>query len=131
MISNRGPQFVMELTKELNRMLGLETRLLTVFHPYTDGQTEQMNQELEQYLRFFTDYKQRDWPEWLAIAEFAVNNKVYLATKVSPFIANYCRELRIGANIRRKGGKDDRVCREDEKISRESQGSIEKSTRML
>ena len=90
-----------------------------------------MNQELEQYLRFFTDYKQRDWPEWLAIAEFAVNNKVYLATKVLPFMANYGRELRMEANIRRKGGKDDRVCREDEKISRESQGSIEKSTRML
>ena len=131
MISNRGLQFVMELTKELNRILGLETRLLTVFHPQTDGQTEQINQELEQYLRFFTEYKQRDWSERLAITEFAVNNKVYLATKVSPFIANYYRELRIGANIRRKGGKDDRVCREDEKISRESQGGIEKSTRML
>ena len=40
--------------------------------------------------------------EWLATAEFAVNNKVYSATKVSPFIANYSRELRIGADIRRK-----------------------------
>jgi len=36
-----------ELTKELNRMLGIETRLLTVFHLQIDGQTEQMNQELE------------------------------------------------------------------------------------
>jgi len=37
------------------------------------------------------------------IAKFAVNNKIYLATKVSPFIANYGRELKIGADIRRKG----------------------------
>ena len=131
MISNREPQFVMELTKELNKMLGLETRLLIVFHSYTDGQTEQMNQELEQYLRFFTEYKQRDWPQWLAIVEFAVNNKVYLATKVSSFMANYGRELRMGANIRKKDRKDDRVCTENDKISRESQGGIEKSTRML
>ena len=36
------------------------------------------------------------------IAEFVVNNKVHLATKVSSFIANYGRELRIGADIRRK-----------------------------
>ena len=36
-------------------------------------------------------------------AKFAVNNKVHLATKVSPFIANYGRELRMGANIRKKG----------------------------
>ena len=46
-VSNRGPQFAAELMKELNRMLGIETRLLTVFHLQTDGQTEQMNQELE------------------------------------------------------------------------------------
>jgi len=39
-ISNIGSQFVAELTKELNRMLGIETRLSTVFHPQTDGQTE-------------------------------------------------------------------------------------------
>jgi len=62
-ISDRGPQFVAELTKELNEMLGIETRLSTVFHSQTDGQTEGMNQELEQYLRFFTEHKQRDWPE--------------------------------------------------------------------
>jgi len=35
-------------------------------------------------------------------AEFAVNNKVYMAKKVSPFMANYIRELRIGADIRKK-----------------------------
>jgi len=39
----------------------------------------------------------------LAIAEFAVNNKVHSATKVSPFMANYGRELQMGADIRRKG----------------------------
>jgi len=39
----------------------------------------------------------------LALAEFAVNNKIYSATKVSPFMANYRRELRMKTNIRRKG----------------------------
>jgi len=64
---------------------------------------EQMNQELEQYLRFFVDHRQKDWLEWLALAEFAVNNKVHIATKVSPFMANYERELRMGGNIRKRG----------------------------
>jgi len=62
-----------------------------------------MNQELEQYLRFFTEYRQRDWSEWLTTAEFAVNNKVHIATKVLPFIANYRRELKMGVDIRRRG----------------------------
>ena len=39
-VSDRGPQFVVELTRELNRMLGIETRLSTVFHPQMDGQME-------------------------------------------------------------------------------------------
>jgi len=62
-----------------------------------------MNQELEQYLRFFVDHRQKDWPEWLALAEFAVNNKVHTTTKVSSFMANYGRELRMGGDIRKKG----------------------------
>jgi len=62
-----------------------------------------MNQELEQYLRFFVDHRQKDWPEWLVSVEFAVNNKVHTAMKVSPFMANYGRELRMGGNISKRG----------------------------
>jgi len=62
-VSDRGLQFAVEMTKELNQILGIETKLLTSFHPQTDGQTEQMNQELEQYFRFFVDHRQKDWPE--------------------------------------------------------------------
>ena len=76
-VSDRGPQFVAEWTKELNRMLGIETRLSTAFHPQTNGQTEQMNQELEQYLQFFVDHRQKDWQEWLASAEFTRQLKFY------------------------------------------------------
>jgi len=36
------------------------------------------------------------------MAEFAVNNKTYSATKVSLFMANYGRELRMKADIRKK-----------------------------
>ena len=101
-VSDRGPQFAAELTKELNKMLGIQTKLSTAFHPQTDGQTERMNQELEQYLRFFIEHRQKDWPEWLAAAEFVINNKAHTATKVSPFMANYGKEMRMGGDIRKK-----------------------------
>jgi len=42
-ISDRGPQFMAGIMKELNRMLGIETKLSTTFHPQTDGQMERMN----------------------------------------------------------------------------------------
>ena len=49
------------------------------------------------------EHRQKDWPEWLAVAEFAINNKVHTAIKVSSFMANYGREMRMGEDIRRKG----------------------------
>jgi len=101
-VSDRRLQFAVEMTRELNSMLEIKMKLSTVFHSQTDGQTERMNQELEQYLRFFIDHRQKNWPKWLALAEFAINNKIHLTTKVSPFMANYGRELGIGINLRRK-----------------------------
>ena len=91
------------MINELNSMLGIEIKLLTAFYPQTDGQMKRMNQELEQYLRFFIDYRQKDWPEWLVSIEYAINNKTYLTTKVSPFMINYSRELGIEIDLRRKG----------------------------
>ena len=102
-ISDREPQFIIEITKELNSMLEIQTRLSMAFHPQIDEQTEHMNQELEQYLWFFVDYKQKNWSKQLASAKFMVNRKVHSATKVFPFIANYGWKLRMGADIRKKG----------------------------
>jgi len=42
-VSDRRLQFVMEITKELNSMLGIKTKLSTAFHSQTNGQTERMN----------------------------------------------------------------------------------------
>ena len=102
-VLDRRLQFVAEITRELNKMLGIEIKLSTSFHLQIDGQIERINQELEQYLRFFIDYRQKNQPEQLASAEFAINNKTHLTTKVSLFMANYRRELRMEIDIRRKG----------------------------
>ena len=102
MILDKGLQFVAGLTRELNKMLGIETKLSTAYHPQTDKQTERTNQVLEQYLRMYINHRQSNWSEWLATAEFAFNNKVHITMKESPFKVNYGRELRMGFNIRKK-----------------------------
>ncbi len=48
----------------------------------------------------YVDYRQSNWSEWLATAEFTFNNKVYTAIKSSPFKVGYRRELRMGFDIR-------------------------------
>ena len=88
--------------RELNRMLGIESKMSTAFHSQTDSQTERVNQELEQYLRMFIDHRQEQWPDWLGTVEFAYNNKVHSSTKTSPFKANYGQDPRMGFEVRKK-----------------------------
>jgi len=102
-ISDRGVQFAAGMIRELNNLLGIQTELSTAYHPQTDGQTERINQELEQYLRVFIDHRQEQWPDWLGTVEFVYNNKIHTATKISPFKANYGQDPRIGFEGRRKG----------------------------
>jgi len=61
-VSDRGPQFTAGIMWELNRMLGIKSKLSTAFYPQTNRQTERVNQELEQYLRMFIDHRQEQWP---------------------------------------------------------------------
>ena len=57
-ISDRRPQFLVGLMRELNKMLGIKSKMSTAFHPQIDEQTERVNQELEQYLRIFINHRQ-------------------------------------------------------------------------
>ena len=91
------------MMKELNNLLEIQTKLSTAYHPQTDRQTERINQELEQYLRVFIDHRQEQWPDSLGMAEFVYNNKIHMATKISPFKANYGQDPRMGFEERRKG----------------------------
>ena len=90
------------MMKELNNLLEIQTKLSTAYHPQTDRQTERINQELEQYLRVFIDHRQEQWPDLLGMAEFVYNNKIHMATKISPFKANYGQDPRMGFEGRRK-----------------------------
>ena len=74
------------------------------------------------------DHRQKDWPEWLVLAEF-MNNKVYMATKVLSFMANYSRELRMGSDIRKKG-KVEKVTKFVErmrKVQKEARAALKKA----
>jgi len=92
-----------EIIKELNEMLEIETKLSIAYHPQMDEQTKKVNQELEQYLCIFIDHRQKQWSEWLETAEFVYNNKIHSATKVSPFRVNCEQDPRMGFEGRQRG----------------------------
>ena len=72
-ISDRGPQFAVKITQELWKKLNVKSSLSTTYHPQTDGESERVNQEIEQYLRVFCNYQQDNWVDLLPFAEFAHN----------------------------------------------------------
>src|SRR5690606_21086887 len=76
-------------------MIGVKSAMSTAYHPETDSQTERVNQTLEQYLRHYCSWKQDNWEDLLALAEFAYNSGVSEATGMSPFYANYGLEPRL------------------------------------
>ena len=84
-ISDQGPQFVAQVTQELWRKLGIKQKLLTAFHLQTDGESEQVNQEIEQYLHICGNFQQNNWATLLPIIEFAHNTRPYRSTHKSPF----------------------------------------------
>ncbi|KAG5734564.1 hypothetical protein E4T56_gene5516 [Termitomyces sp. T112] len=87
-VSDRRPLFVSHFWQSLCRVLKIKTNLSTSYHLETDGQTEQVNQMLEQYLCLYVNYLQNNWCAELPLAEFTYNNMPHSATRVSPFYAN-------------------------------------------
>jgi hypothetical protein len=88
-VSDRGTHFSSRVFKEFCQKLGIKSSMSTAYHPQTDGQTERVNQTLEQYLRIFSHHRQDNWATLLPTAEFAYNNAPNESTKLSPFFVEY------------------------------------------
>jgi IS30 family transposase len=73
-VSDRGPQFTTQFWKSLHASMGIELNYSTSFHPQTDGQTERVNQVLEDLLRACVLTYGSDWEKSLSYAEFSYNN---------------------------------------------------------
>jgi hypothetical protein len=101
-ISDRGPQFISKFWKSLHGLLGTDIDLSSAFHPETNGQSERSNQEIERYLRIYTDYQQDDWVRLHSTAEFSFNNTQSASTGMTPFFANFGYHPRADALPKRE-----------------------------
>ena len=115
-------------------MLGIESKISTIFYPQTDGQIERVNQELEQYLRIFINHRQEQQPDWLGTVEFTYNNKAYSSTKMLSFKANYGQDPRIGFKVRKKRryeGAEKFIIKIKKKIQEEAKVALEKAQKEI
>jgi hypothetical protein len=81
---------------ELYRLLRITISSSTTYHPQSDGQTERVNQELEQYIWIFVSKWQNDWDTLLPLGEFAYNNHIHASTQHTPFFLNTGRHPQMG-----------------------------------
>jgi len=87
-ISDRDTKFTGKFWTTLTKLLGTKQNMSTAFHPQSDGQTERANRTLEEMLRSYISYHQRDWDKFLPMMEFAYNNSINPSTGFSPFFLN-------------------------------------------
>jgi hypothetical protein len=93
-ISDRGAPFVARFWEQLQSALGTKLIRSSAYHPQTDGQTERVNQILEDMLRACIIHYGTSWDKYLALAEFSYNNSYQSSLQMSPFEALYGRRCR-------------------------------------
>ena len=102
-ILDRGTQFVSKFQKELHKSLGTNFIHSSAYHPQTGGQTERVNQILEDMLRACVLTYSDKWDECLSLAEFSYNNSYQESIKMAPFEALYDRRCRTPLNWSKPG----------------------------
>jgi transposase InsO family protein len=88
-ISDIGTQFVAHFWEPLHECLGTKLIRSSSYHLQTDGQTERINQILEDMLRASILHSDKSWDKCLSLAEFSYNNSYQASLKMTPFDALY------------------------------------------
>ena len=97
-ISDRGSIFVSKFWQSFQTALGTRLNFSTAYHPQTDGQTERVNQVLEDMLRACVISFGKGWEKYLPFAEFSYNNSYQASLQMAPFEVLYGRKCRTPLN---------------------------------
>ncbi|KAF4474222.1 Transposon Tf2-9 polyprotein [Colletotrichum fructicola Nara gc5] len=88
-VSDRGSNWTSRFWRQFCKLLGIEQRLSTAYHPQTDGGPERMNQEIQAYLRNYITYSQKDWANNLPAAQLALCSRDSSAIGMSSFFLEH------------------------------------------
>ncbi|KAL0350215.1 UNVERIFIED_CONTAM: Transposon Ty3-G Gag-Pol polyprotein [Sesamum radiatum] len=88
-VSDRDRIFTSNFWKELFGLTGVSLDMSSAYYPQTDGQTERINQCLENYLRCMCHQQPKKWAQWITLAEFWFNTNFHSGLKATPFQALY------------------------------------------
>jgi transposase InsO family protein len=90
-VSDRGTQFTSRFWEKLREAMETKLNFSSAYHPHTEGQTERVNQILEDMLKACSLKDKKSWDKCLPYAEFSYNNSYQESLKMSPFKVLYGR----------------------------------------
>jgi hypothetical protein len=135
-VSDRGTQFTLKFWEGFHETLDTQLRFSHAYHPQTDGQTERVNQILEDMLRACATQYGRSWNKSLSYVEFFYNNSYQESLKMTSFEMLYCHRCRttlfwsetgeqkvFGPNILQEAEKQVHMVRENLEIAQSRQKS--------
>jgi hypothetical protein len=135
-VSDRGTQFTLRFWERLHETLDTQLHFSSTYHPQTDGQTERVNQILEDMLRACALQYGRSWDKSLSYTMFSYNNSYQESLKMAPFEMLYDRRCRtplfwnetgerkvFGPDILQEIEKQVRMVRENLRIAQSRQKS--------
>jgi transposase InsO family protein len=91
-VSDRGTQFTSRFWEKLHEAMDTRLNFSSAYHPQTNGQTERVNQILEDMLRACAWKDSKSWDKCLLYAEFSYKNSYQKSLKMSPFEVLYGRK---------------------------------------
>ena len=94
-ISDRDKLFMSQFWKALHKLMGIELKMSTAYHPETDGSSEWTNKTVIQAIRFYVEHNQEGWVRALPQVQFNIMNTVNKSTGFSPFQLRFGRQPRL------------------------------------
>jgi hypothetical protein len=135
-VSDRGTQFTLRFWERLHETLDTQLHFSSTYHPQTDGQTERVNQILEDMLRACALQYGRSWDKSLSYTMFSYNNSYQESLKMAPFEMLYDRRCQtplfwnetgewkvFGPDILQEIEKQVRMVRENLRVAQSRQKS--------
>ena len=86
---DRDVKFTRKFWRSLFSGLEMQLNFSTAYHPQMDGQTERVNQIVEDMIRMYVMNNPTKWEHYLYLAQFAYNNGYQASAKMSPFKVLY------------------------------------------
>ena len=98
-LTDRGTHFTAQVVRATAVLLGARQTFTTPYHPQGDGQTERLNQSLQDMVSKYIKDQHRDWDRFLPILALAYNSAKHASTGDTPFFLTFGRDPYSPADV--------------------------------